>query len=115
MTLFESLSAIYARDLALGTANHAPISAYDLETTREVAGRLRADAFGRAVDTVAGWIAKAREHARNPAAARELGRLDDRLLADIGVPRSSINYMVVNGLDARPVNDDQRPVLAGCA
>ena len=65
----------------------------------------------RPVARLAGGIAKAR---RRGAAIRQLGALDDRLLADIGITRGQIPG-VVDGLQARTSVEEahvSRPVAA---
>jgi len=101
MTLFEALSAVYARDADLAARYTGAVAAHE-----------RADLGARA--TLGRWLATIRESLRRRAATRALQRLDDRLLADIGVSRSEIPYLVVHGLDARPVNENRLPALAGC-
>lgn len=108
MTLFEALAAVYARDIDVGARYTAP------KTARDRAASLRADALSEIGAALGRWFAAVREDWQRRSATRALQRLDDRLLADIGVSRSEIPYLVVHGLDARPVNDDRLPVLAGC-
>ncbi|MEX2648174.1 MAG: DUF1127 domain-containing protein [Alphaproteobacteria bacterium] len=108
MTLFEALSTVYARDADIGAHTCGP------EAEHERAGLFRAEALRNAAATFGRWLATIREGQRRRAATRALLRLDDRLLADIGVSRSEIPYLVVHGLDARPVNENRLPALAGC-
>ncbi|MGH6719472.1 MAG: DUF1127 domain-containing protein [Alphaproteobacteria bacterium] len=45
---------------------------------------------------------------------RELLSLDDRMLADIGVNRGDIPYLIAHGRVERPLNDNRRPEFASC-
>ena len=45
-------------------------------------------------------------------AIRELERLDDRILADLGVPRAEIEFAVRSGRPARPAAIEHQPVQA---
>ena len=59
-----------------------------------------------AIETAATWIV--RSYRRN-SAIRELSRLDDHMLKDIGIHRGEIRYVVESRLDAPVVHQDARP------
>ena len=92
----------------------SPYALYPLTNQRTVshhaglAGELSIAAFKvvEAIETAATWIV--RSYRRN-SAIRELSRLDDHMLKDIGVSRSEIRAVVDGVLDAPVVHQVARP------
>ena len=102
MNMFEILTAVYG-GIALG---------HDDLSRREQGGAARSEAAHRLLR----WIRKAarsiaasfREH----AFTRDLARLDDRMLQDIGLSRSDIPYIAHKFANADPANDNARRLAA---
>ena len=99
MNLFEALASVYTQ------------GAYPVPVDRPAFAPAapRTSAFA--------WLAKAwdrwRKARRHANAERALLRLDDRLLADIGVNRGDVPYLIAYGRMERPLNDN-RSGLASC-
>lgn len=114
MTLFETLVSIYGQAAYPGPRVNRAVSYVDPVQAREHAGRARSEAIGTAFTALAKAWRRLQEKRQERAATRALSRLDDRLLADIGVNRGDIPYLIVHGLDRRPANDDLGLRLAPC-
>lgn len=105
-SLFDAYSAVLA-------AGSAPAT-FDSFEARDRAGRARSDALAGHLSSLGSWVQRARARAQVRRATQALGRLDDRMLADIGISRGQIPYLVTRGVvDQRAANDDQRVALAG--
>jgi uncharacterized protein YjiS (DUF1127 family) len=100
MSLYDALTAVYTHGAFL-TPDNPP--AYR-------PGPTPASPLARLAKAWRRWRA-ARE---NAAAEYALLRLDDRLLADIGVSRGDIPYLIAYGRVERPLNDNRRPEYASC-
>jgi len=109
MNLFETLVSIY------GQAAY-PASSVDrfVPHADPIARRARSITIGTAFAAIGKAWRRLHEVRRERAATRALMRLDDRMLADIGVNRGDIPYLIVHGLNRKAANDDQGQVLASC-
>jgi uncharacterized protein YjiS (DUF1127 family) len=81
-----------------------PASPAEIQALVYQAQQMRAAAIGALIaDLIAGPVLRFRAWSENRATVQELQRLDDRMLADIGVTRDQINTLVdgalVNGRD----------------
>lgn len=72
-----------------------PVSAAEIHALVYQAQQMRAAALGALfADLIAGPVLRFRAWSENRATVQELRRLDDRLLADIGVTRDQVNALV---------------------
>jgi hypothetical protein len=67
----------------------------------------------RNLGRLGGWLTHMVAEAQLRRQVRELARLDDRMLRDIGLPRGEIEYVLRNGHPRRPSHVDlpQQPSL----
>ena len=83
------------------------LSGSDIEQVRRLSHEAKAafvySAVRRVTRPIASWVAEGR---RRRQSARELERLDDRMLLDIGVVRSDIPEIARRGVVTRPIEPD---------
>jgi len=91
---FSSVRATPAA-LATGPIDFTPASPAEIHALVRQAQQMRAAAIGALVaDLIAGPVLAYRSWSENRATVQELQRLDDRMLADIGVTRDQISALV---------------------
>lgn len=100
-TTFTSVRATPAAPaIATGSIEFKPASPAEIHALVYQAQQMRAAALGALIaDLIAGPVLRFRAWSENRATVQELQRLDDRMLADIGVTRDQINTLV-DGRDA---------------
>ncbi|MBM3585633.1 MAG: DUF1127 domain-containing protein [Alphaproteobacteria bacterium] len=112
-SVYEALAAIARVDHAL--VEPATFAHYDRFALRDRAGAARAAALSQGIKAVVRWLRAVHERHQTRRATLELARLDDRMLADIGIGRGDIPYVLVHGRVAGDAANDDRPLaLAAC-
>ena len=112
-SMYEALAAIARVDHAL--VEPAAFAHYDRFALRERAGAGRAAALSQGIKAVGRWLRSAYERHQARRVTIALARLDDRMLADIGIGRGDIPYVLVHGRVAGQAANDDRPLaLAPC-
>ncbi len=93
---FSSVRATQpASPIATAPVEFTPASPAEIHALVYQAQQMRAAAVGAMIaDLIAGPVLRFRAWSENRATVQELQRLDDRMLADIGVTRDQINALV---------------------